>query len=148
MKQKTVYDYLFFMEAWGLLHFSKGIILFFSFKRIASSLGFLNKETQVVAEEQKMVVDICNAIRRAARFSFHKSNCYDQALAGKIMLKWRGLPSTMYFGLTKSDPFQLIAHAWLRCGNQIVTGKPGIENYTIIACYGDLDINVTATSTK
>ena len=148
MKQKTIYDYLFFMEAWILLHVSKGIILFFSFKKIASSLGSLNKETRLIVEEQMPVIDICNAIRRAAKFSLHKSNCYDQALAGKIMLKWRGLPSTIYFGLSKSDPLELIAHAWLRCGSQIVTGKLGLENYTIIACYGDLDVHLPSTSTK
>jgi len=76
------------------------------------------------------------AIRRASRFTLHESKCYDQALTGKLMLKRRGLPSTLYFGLAKDTSNLLKAHAWVRCGNRIITGRAVAEGYTVIVCFG------------
>lgn len=73
---------------------------------------------------------------RASRFTIYKSKCYDQALAGKMMLKRRGVSSTLYFGLSKVDT-ELTAHAWLRTGDRVITGRSEMKNYTSIAWYGD-----------
>jgi hypothetical protein len=53
------------------------------------------------------------------------------------MLKRRNLHATIYFGLAKDAHNGLIAHAWVRCGSRIVTGKKGMENFTVIAAFGD-----------
>jgi len=140
MRSRSINEYILFLEAWILLHASRFIILFIPFKKIAASLGVLNQESNKSIYDQAFTLDIENSIRRAASYSIHSSKCYDQALAGKLMLKWRRLPSTIYFGLSKSDKSELIAHAWLRFGDKIVTGKKGTENFTIIACFGDPDI--------
>jgi hypothetical protein len=138
MRIRSIKEYSFFLEAWILLHASRLIILFFPFKKIASFVGVLNKESNKEITEQIIASDIKNAIRRATRYTLHSSKCYDQALAGKFMLKWRRLPSTIYFGLSKKDQNNLIAHAWLRFGSNIITGEKGVEDFTIVAFYGDL----------
>ena len=137
MKLRPLNDYTLFLEAWILLHASRLLILFFPFKKIAASLGVLNQESIYEIIDLLIAIKIKNAIQRASRRAIHPSKCYDQALAGKIMLKRRKLPSTIYFGLSKNDQSQLIAHAWLRFGNQIITGEKGHENFTIVAYYGD-----------
>jgi hypothetical protein len=78
-----------------------------------------------------------HAIRRASRYTLHSSKCYDQALSAKALLGQMGLPATIYFGLAKESENQLMAHAWVRCGESIISGKAGMERFTVVACFGD-----------
>ena len=55
-----------------------------------------------------------------ARFPW-RSTCFEQAIAGKWMLRRRGVPATLYLGVRRS-PSGLDAHAWLRSGPAIITG--------------------------
>src|ERR1700689_1158499 len=48
----------------------------------------------------------------AARTTWWRSMCLEKALAGKWMLRRRGIASTMYVGVAKRDG-EIIAHAWL-----------------------------------
>jgi hypothetical protein len=137
MRWRSINEYSLFFEAWLFLHASRLMILFFPFKKIAALIGVLNIESNKEINEQLFASNIKNAIRRATRYTLHSSKCYDQALAGKFMLKWRRLPSTIYFGLSKNEQSNLIAHAWLRFGSDIITGEKGLEDYTIVAFYGD-----------
>ncbi len=120
-----------------MLHLAKLIILLIPFKKIASRIGRLNVESTHDLQSIEGPLKIANAIRRASRYTLHKSKCYDQALTAKALLGQLGLPATIYFGLAKDTESQLSAHAWVRCGSQIVTGKAGMERFTIIACFGD-----------
>jgi len=58
-------------------------------------------------------------------------------LTAKALLGQSGLPATIYFGLAKDSDSQLLAHAWVRCGERIISGKPDMERYTVVACFGD-----------
>lgn len=137
MKTISLIEYVYFMEAWLLLHISKLFILFMSFKKIAGKIGKLQVESSKLPINSAKINDIEHAVRRASRFSLHKSKCYDQALTGKFMLRRRSLPATLYFGLAKDSQHGLSAHAWVRCGNRVVTGKAGHQNFTVIAAFGD-----------
>jgi len=137
MNNKSPIDYLFFVEAWGLLHLAKLVIVFIPFKKIASMLGRLHAESAQELEPTELPVKIEHSIRRASRYTLHDSKCFDQALTAKALLAQNGLPATIYFGLAKESENQLMAHAWVRCGNRIITGKAGMEKFTVVACFGD-----------
>lgn len=137
MNNRALIDYILFVEAWFLLHFAKLVILFMPFKKIASRIGKLHVESVHDLKSNKDPIKIEQAVRRASMYTFHNSKCYDQALAAKALLAQIGLPATIYFGLAKEIENQLSAHAWVRCGNKIVTGKAGMERFTVIACFGD-----------
>ncbi len=66
-----------------------------------------------------------------------KSRCLAEAIAGKAMLRRRGLPSTLYLGLAKDSQAALEAHAWLRCGSRILTGGGAREGYSVIASFAE-----------
>jgi hypothetical protein len=136
MKLYQLKEVLAFGEAWLLLHFSKLLILFFPFRSIAARLGQSQFETSSQAIEKKYWLDVEVAINRASRFTLHKSKCYDQALTGKQMLKRRGVFSTLYFGLSKAED-GLSAHAWVRAGDRIVTGRAVVAQFTPVAWFGD-----------
>jgi hypothetical protein len=137
MKKTRLVEYIYFIEALILLHVSKLFIIFMPFKRIAGKIGKLHVESSKFPINSAKINDVEHAVRRASRFCLHESKCYDQALAGKFMLRRRSLPATLYFGLAKDIQHGLSAHAWVRCGNRIVTGKAGQENFTVIAAFGD-----------
>ena len=139
MKNKGMIDYFFFLEAWFLLHVAKLVILLISFKKIASWMGRLQLESTYDLHSSRISTKIEHAIRRASRYTLHTSKCYDQALTAKALLGQSGLPSTIYFGLAKENDKQLKAHAWVRCGNFIITGKAGLEQFTVVASFGDPD---------
>ena len=65
-----------------------------------------------------------------------QSSCLARALAATVMLRGRGIPSSMTLGVAKSsDGAGLDAHAWLTSGGLIVTGAGGHEKYQVIARY-------------
>lgn len=81
-----------------------------------------------------LIKDIEISMIRASKYALFTSKCYDQALATTFMLKRHRISSTIYFGLHKEDE-QLLAHAWVRCGDKIVSGKLGYERFTPIAWF-------------
>jgi hypothetical protein len=137
MNNRALIDYVLFVEAWFLLHFAKLVILLVPFKKIASRMGELQIESTSDLQSIEKTTQIEYAVRRASRYTLHDSKCYDQALTAKALLGQCSLPATIYFGLAKESDNQLIAHAWVRCGNSIITGRAGVERFTVVACFGD-----------
>jgi len=60
-----------------------------------------------------------------------------QAMTGKVMLRRRGIPGTLYLGLAKDGDSALSAHAWLRCGERILSGGPTHDQFTVIAHFAE-----------
>ena len=134
MKRKNIYDYILFFEACIYLSFAKLLILFFPFKKIAALIGRSQVESPIEVMGSIIIKDIEISMIRAVKYALFTSKCYDQALATTFMLKRRKISSTIYFGLHK-EAEQLLAHAWVRCGDKIVSGKLGYERFTPIAWF-------------
>ena len=137
MKKRTFFDYTLFLEAWIFLCLAKLLIIFFPFKKIASMIGRSQVESPGQILDLTKVHAIEISIIRAAKYAIFKSKCYDQALVTTFMLKNRKISSTIYFGLNKGAE-QLSAHAWVRCGDKIVSGRLGYERFTPVAWFGSL----------
>jgi len=59
--------------------------------------------------------------------------CFPQALAATLMLRRRGIRSTLYLGV---DPHRdLDAHAWVRVGGLIVTGGPDEARFVVVSTF-------------
>jgi len=78
-------------------------------------------------------VPIGAMLARVARHTWWRSMCLEQAVAGRWMLRRRGIPSTMYVGMAKRDG-NFIAHAWLVGEGRTVTGASA-ENYATLAAF-------------
>jgi hypothetical protein len=68
------------------------------------------------------------------------SQCLVQAVAATWMLQRRRIPSTLYFGLAKDSDGKLIAHAWVRSGERILTGAKGHHDYRVVATFAEPDL--------
>lgn len=108
------------------------------FRRIAPMLGHTMGETP---SHQSLKTDLPSqiawAVRTASRYTPWESKCLAQALAARMMLKRRQFPTTIYLGVLKDDKAGLKAHAWIRCGERILTGAQGRQQFTVVATFGD-----------
>jgi len=81
--------------------------------------------------QTERIRQIGKIIEMASRHLPWECKCLAQAMAGKYMLAWRGIPSTIYIGVAR-DEQGLASHAWLKSGILWVTGEKGSENFTVI----------------
>lgn len=127
----------FLLEAALWLGIARLATLVLPFRWIAPLLGRKMAESApgAGAVPAIMLDRVSWAVAAASRNLPWKCACLAQALAGKVMLQRRGVPSTLYLGLAKSGEAGLQAHAWLRCGERILTGRQGMEGFTVITSF-------------
>ena len=70
------------------------------------------------------------AIRAAANNVPWRSNCFPQTIAARMILRRQGYASTIHLGVEKSGEGGIAGHAWLTCGEAVVTGGKELDRYT------------------
>jgi hypothetical protein len=70
----------------------------------------------------------------ASRVPF-RAVCFQQGLAAQFMLRWRGIPSVLYYGATLDNGSGLSAHVWVRDGDVDVIGCEMASRYTQLAAF-------------
>jgi hypothetical protein len=110
------------------------ILISLPFSRIAPSLGEPMQETAYNLEGPNTIVlkHISSAINIVSNRTLWDSKCLVKAIAGMKMLARRDIESTLYLGTAKDESAKLIAHAWLRSGSYLVTGREGKEKFTVV----------------
>ena len=133
-------DRLLLAEAALALVGARLVMLVVPFRRIAPRLGETMGDSPAEdPADPRGLRRIGWAVGVAGRaLPFHCS-CLTEAIAAKVMLKRRGVTSTLYLGLAKDGQSQLEAHAWLRCGSSVLTGGGTSEGYTVIASFAEPD---------
>jgi len=63
------------------------------------------------------------AVETAAHFVPSAKNCLVRAIAGRELLARHGLASEIRLGIGKTSADRLSGHAWLECGQRIITGE-------------------------
>lgn len=139
------------LQAAAWLAALRAAILVLPFRRITLLMGLAPGENLAVADRMQAegAVRIGWAVRTVAPRTPWQSTCLAQALAGALLLRRRGLPGTLYLGVAKKDGAAdaLIAHAWLRCGDAILTGPAGRERYAAIAAFTWRAVNCSMVTT-
>ena len=127
------------IEAGFWLGCARLAILVLPFRWIAPMLGKNMAQSPEVEEaaNDELLDRISWAVTIASRHLPWDCLCLVQAMAGKAMLKRRGVTSTLYLGLAKDAEAHLKAHAWLRCGDRILTGERELAGFTIIATFAE-----------
>lgn len=130
---------LIILEAWCLLALARIMLLILPFRKLAPLLGKRSSpETEDLYNplHHDRLHRISTAILKAAAYSPWRTQCFEQALAARLMLRCRGLATTVFFGVSKSrKKGNFNAHAWLQCNGLTVTGGKHVEQFTVIACF-------------
>jgi hypothetical protein len=127
------------VEAGFWLGIARLAILVLPFRWVAPRLGrhMARSPEEAGAVSAELLDRISWAVATASCHLPWDCLCLAQAMAGKAMLKRRRVPSTLYLGLVKDNGAQLQAHAWLRCGERILTGQQGMTEFTVIATFAE-----------
>ena len=130
-----------FLEAYVTLGIMRSAILTVSFKRLTRSLEHVAKQKELAKlneEEMKMAMRVGQAIMRASAYTPWESACLAQSLTAQKMLQKRGIPGVFYLGAMKDEEekSKMKAHAWSQCGDAIITGGSGHEDFTVLSVFG------------
>lgn len=112
-------------------------------KAYISDLGEMGRKPPMAAPEQvKMAQEIGEIVRRAAKIAPFRAVCLQQAIAVRRMLSRRGIPATVFLGLstdgktTSSTPGERDAHAWVMTGPKVVSGDNDLDRFAVVASFG------------
>lgn len=140
LHRRTWRERLLWCEAFAALAWAKLLVHSLPFRRLATRLGRAQTETPetITRSQRAIAVEISWAVQAVARHIPLGFVCLPQAIAAKGMLRRRGLPSTLYLGVTpgRARPEAITAHAWLRAGNKIVTGEAEAAQHQVLASFG------------
>jgi hypothetical protein len=127
------------LEAAIRLAWAWAMIRLLSFRRIAALLRFApgEEDTALPSAQVEAAAKVGQAIRSAARRTPWQSACLGQALAAAVMLRRRGIPGTLYLGVARdgTQRDRVAAHAWLRCGDVVITGADGYLRFAVVGRY-------------
>lgn len=99
------------------------------FARLAEALA--NNPYEAQGESDPLLPErIGFAVRAAANDVPWRSDCFPQAIAGREMLGRYGHESTIHLGVNKDDEANIAGHAWLTCGDTVVTGGEVMDRYS------------------
>jgi hypothetical protein len=137
LRSHSIRDLLFALEAAFWLIVMRTLIVLLPFRLIAPRLGALAMESpaELTNSEAQTAQRVSWAVQSVARRL--SLVCLPQAMAAKAMLRMRHIASTLYLGAHITPQSKIAAHAWLRCGPLIVTGKAGVRTNAPVACFGD-----------
>lgn len=120
----------------GLIRFS---ILFIPFNKLAKLSGKYNEESSDNLYEKQIFMGnkISFLVKLVSKYTPWESKCLVKALTTQIMLRRKQISSTVYLGVAKDEKKGLIAHAWLRCGKNIITGDDERYGFTMVAKFAN-----------
>lgn len=131
-RARNLFLYGFFLN--GLIRLSIAIV---PVRRYAARMGELGVESPRALSANKpddMRIALLT-LRRVFRHAPWGQTCFSKAFTAKILLKKVGIQSTLYLGVARDSGRGLIAHAWLRCGEAIITGSSEMHRFTPVACF-------------
>lgn len=131
-------------QAAVLLGISALLLGLLSYPRLERLLGTRFAESpDVVADGHvRQAERIGRLVRSTSARVPWRSDCLPQAMTAKLLLRRRGIDSTLYVGAAFLDtkpgqpvPRELRAHAWLRCGSVYVTGGAGRRRFGAVVSF-------------
>jgi hypothetical protein len=131
------YQALSSAEKWTLLHamvwlaLARLMLLILPFKKLAERLPG-EQGSAGEGPDAELLERIGFAVRTAAANVPWRSDCFPQSIAGWMLLRHHGYGSTIHLGVERSGADDLIGHAWLTCGETVVTGGEDLGRYTEI----------------
>ncbi len=124
---------LLLVEAALFLALARLAILVIPFRRI---VPWLERSPDEPQRDAVQIATVRQAVEIAARNVPWNAVCLPQAMACKAMLARRGQGSALHIGAARGTRAELMAHAWLVAGGEIVIGEEDSSRMTPLARFG------------
>ncbi len=92
-----------------------------------------------VSENSVTVERVRDAVLTVSRHAPMRFVCFPQALAAHAMLRRRGIPSRLHYGVRRSADGQLRAHTWLEAGGRTILGGEASALFSWIQAWSSED---------
>lgn len=127
-------DKLAFIKAFIYMGYFRAFILFVPFNKLRKRMGKIKLESPQEVDDEcyKKAVRIARIVGIVSYHTPWESKCLVQALTAQKMLKKQGVSTTLYLGVKKDNNNQMLAHAWIRCGDYFVTGGGNRHGYAVV----------------
>ena len=119
----------------------RAAVLALPFSLISRGYGHHCHNTELsplVTEQQQMLAwRIGRVAELAARYTPWESKCLVQAIMARTLLGFYNIPYIMHLGarMTGDSNEPMKAHAWIKVGRWIVTGREGHQAYGIVSSF-------------
>ncbi len=109
------------------------MIRVFSFKKYLHWL----KNPQKDIYSEATVKQVFYTIKKIDKNAFWTTTCYTQAIAARLIFKRKNIRSQIFLGMTKDIDGKLLAHAWTKVGDTIITGGGNLEKYKVLYIFDE-----------
>ena len=120
-------------EALATLAWASAQIAHAPFARVAAIAG--SRPVRGSPASPAEVDRVVQAVRAWARRVPWRAVCFQQGLAVHLMLRRRGVPSRMHYGVSQASDKGLGAHVWISVGDRPVIGGEEAERFACLAVY-------------
>lgn len=119
-------------EAVAALAVASFLVATAPFRRVASMARLPRAAPPAPGEQLERIRAVRWAITVSARRVPWRAKCIEQAFAAQWMLRRRAVPAVLHYGVAKRDQ-GLIAHVWVRSGENDVVGCENSAEFTEVA---------------
>lgn len=97
--------------------------------QVSANEEYTNEQMVEAKRIRNIVLSVCNNTP-------WESKCLVQAVACKKMLEKKGIKTTLFLGIDPNfESRKMDAHAWLKMGDNILTGRHGHERFKVVNFY-------------
>lgn len=134
---------------WPLSGIFRFAMLFIPFRYFSKYYGNYYQNYQLSTllspTDIRKVADIRASVHLIAKSTPWQSKCLVQALMARTLLGFYKISYVLHIGvlLTKNEQEPIKAHAWLKVGPYIITGRERHKSFTILASYISKRITTT-----
>ena len=124
-----------FVEALGALVAASAAIKLLPFRAVVRTMDYRGaSQLSAPADHGQLVTEVKRAVKRASARLPWRIVCFPEGLAVHWMLRRRGAPSQVHYGLRTSES-KFGAHVWVTLDEAVVVGEETDERHTCVAVF-------------
>jgi hypothetical protein len=136
MRRFTPAENFALAEAMVLVVLAAPLLRFTPFRQIGRIASMpLRRAVTDPARQDVLIGRVAWAVSRAAKRSRLRAVCIERGVTAQVMLRRRGIDSTLYFGAAPNTPKGLGAHVWVVAKGVDVCGGEVAKGYAMLAAF-------------
>lgn len=128
-------EWLALVEASVALSAASLAIRSLPFKSLARAASRAGPKRARAAHDEASVARLVWAVRASAARLPWRNLCFQRGLALHAMLRRRGLPSRLHYGVGRLPDRPLSAHVWVSLDDTVIEGQDGIAGHACLATF-------------
>ncbi len=132
-------DKKLYFKAFVWSMFTRFLMIYIPFKFYRKYLGVMQQLNSFQPSESQLqeAIEIKKKVLTVCKNTPWESKCLVQAVTCKQLLLKKGIHTNLYLGVWKDElESEMKAHAWLKLGDVILTGKHGHQKFKVVNFFG------------